>query len=113
MAAHHDHQPADYRHRDRVAFVRVVSGRFRRDMTAHNPRTGRDLRLSNAQRLFARHHPQHHHRHRAQERRGRTVERQARHAQPGDQGVGESEDDERGGHRGTVPRDGWRRRREK
>jgi peptide chain release factor 3 len=42
------------RHRDRVAFVRVVSGRFRRDMTAHNPRTGRDLRLSNAQRLFAR-----------------------------------------------------------
>ena len=42
------------RHRDRVAFVRIVSGRFRRDMTAHNPRTGRDLRLSNAQRLFAR-----------------------------------------------------------
>ena len=42
------------RHRDRVAFVRVVSGRFRRDMTAYNPRTGRDLRLSNAQRLFAR-----------------------------------------------------------
>ena len=42
------------RHRARVAFVRIVSGGFRRAMTAHNPRTGRDLRLSNAQRLFAR-----------------------------------------------------------
>ena len=42
------------RHRDRVAFVRVVSGHFRRDMTAINPRTGENLRLSNSQRLFAR-----------------------------------------------------------
>lgn len=42
------------RHRDRVAFVRVVSGQFRRDMDAHNPRTAQTLRLSNSQRLFAR-----------------------------------------------------------
>ena len=42
------------RHRDRVAFVRVVSGRFQRDMAAVNPRTGQKLRLSNSQRLFAR-----------------------------------------------------------
>ena len=41
------------RHRDRVAFVRVVSGRFERDMMAYNPRTGKNLRLSNSQRLFA------------------------------------------------------------
>jgi peptide chain release factor 3 len=42
------------RHRDRVAFVRIVSGEFRRDMTVEHPRTGKPLRLSNSQRLFAR-----------------------------------------------------------
>jgi len=41
------------KHRDRVAFIRVVSGEFRRDMTVQHPRTGKPVRLSNAQRLFA------------------------------------------------------------
>ncbi len=42
------------KHRDRVAFIRVVSGAFERDMLVHHPRTGRGIRLSNSQRLFAR-----------------------------------------------------------
>jgi peptide chain release factor 3 len=42
------------KHRDRVAFLRVVSGEFRRDMVVPHPRNGRPVRLSNAQRLFAR-----------------------------------------------------------
>jgi peptide chain release factor 3 len=41
------------KHRDRVAFIRIVSGCFKRDMTASNPRTGQKLRLANSQRLFA------------------------------------------------------------
>jgi len=43
----------DPRHRDRIAFVRVCSGRFERDMTVRNGRTGKDVRLSRAMRLFA------------------------------------------------------------
>ena len=43
----------DPRHRDRVAFVRVCSGEFSRDMTVRNARTGGTLRLSRAMRLFA------------------------------------------------------------
>jgi peptide chain release factor 3 len=43
----------DPRHRDRVAFVRVCSGKFERDMTVRNARTGKDVRLSRAMRLFA------------------------------------------------------------
>jgi peptide chain release factor 3 len=43
----------DPRHRDRVAFVRVCSGEFTRDMTVRNARTGAALRLSRAMRLFA------------------------------------------------------------
>lgn len=43
----------DPRHRDRVAFVRVCSGKFERDMTVRNGRTGREVRLSRAMRLFA------------------------------------------------------------
>jgi peptide chain release factor 3 len=43
----------DPRHRDRVAFVRVCSGEFERDMTVRNARTGATLRLSRAMRLFA------------------------------------------------------------
>ena len=42
------------RHRDYVAFIRVVSGVFRRDMQVIHTRTGKKLRLSNSQRLFAR-----------------------------------------------------------
>ena len=41
------------KHRDRVAFVRIVSGEFKRDMTVAHPRTGKPVRLSNSQRLFA------------------------------------------------------------
>ena len=43
----------DPRHRDRVAFVRVCSGEFERDMTVRNARTGAAVRLSRAMRLFA------------------------------------------------------------
>ncbi len=42
------------KHRDRVAFIRIVSGEFKRDMTVSHPRTGKPVRLSNSQRLFAR-----------------------------------------------------------
>lgn len=44
----------DPRHRDRIAFVRVVSGRFERDMTVMHMRTGKTIRLSNAAKLFGR-----------------------------------------------------------
>ncbi len=43
----------DPRHRDRVAFVRVCSGKFERDMIVRNARTGKEVRLSRAMRLFA------------------------------------------------------------
>jgi peptide chain release factor 3 len=43
----------DPRHRDRVAFVRVCSGKFERDMTVRNTRSGKEVRLSRAMRLFA------------------------------------------------------------
>lgn len=42
----------DPRHRDRLAFVRVCSGKFTRDMTVLHPRTGRRLRLSSSHKLF-------------------------------------------------------------
>jgi peptide chain release factor 3 len=42
----------DPRHRDRIAFLRVCSGRFERDMTAHHSRTGKEIRLSNSNKLF-------------------------------------------------------------
>jgi peptide chain release factor 3 len=41
------------RHRDHVAFIRIVSGEFQRDMAVTHPRTGKKIRLSNSQRLFA------------------------------------------------------------
>jgi len=44
----------DPRHRDRVAFVRVCSGRFRKDMTLSNSRLGKPLRASRAYRFFGR-----------------------------------------------------------
>jgi peptide chain release factor 3 len=43
----------DPRHRDRIYFIRIVSGAFKRDMTVVNPRTGKTVRLANSQRLFA------------------------------------------------------------
>ena len=42
------------KHRDRIAFIRIVSGRFERDMDVINTRTGATIRLANSQRLFAR-----------------------------------------------------------
>ena len=44
----------DPRHRDRIAFVRVVSGKFERDMSVLHARTGKTVRLSNAAKLFGR-----------------------------------------------------------
>jgi peptide chain release factor 3 len=44
----------DPRHRDRVAFVRVCSGRFTKDMTVSNARVGRSIRASRAYRFFGR-----------------------------------------------------------
>jgi peptide chain release factor 3 len=44
----------DPRHRDRVAFVRVCSGRFTKDMTVSNSRVGRTIRASRAYRFFGR-----------------------------------------------------------
>ena len=44
----------DPRHRDRIAFIRICSGRFQRDMSVHHVRTGRTVRLSSSQKLFAR-----------------------------------------------------------
>ena len=42
----------DSRHRDRVAFVRVCSGKFEKDMTVQHARSGRAIRLSRPQKLF-------------------------------------------------------------
>jgi peptide chain release factor 3 len=42
----------DPRHRDRIAFVRVVSGTFERDMQAVHVQSGRRVRLGNATKLF-------------------------------------------------------------
>lgn len=43
----------DPKHRDRVAFIRVCSGRFEKDMTVSHARTGKTVRLSRPQKLFA------------------------------------------------------------
>jgi peptide chain release factor 3 len=43
----------DPRHRDRVAFARICSGKFERDMTVKNARTGKEVRLTRAMKLFA------------------------------------------------------------
>jgi peptide chain release factor 3 len=42
----------DPKHRDRIAFMRVCSGQFSRDMTVLHPRTGRNVRLSSSHKLF-------------------------------------------------------------
>jgi peptide chain release factor 3 len=44
----------DPRHRDRIAFLRIASGRFRRGMSVVNARTGRPLSLRFAHELFGR-----------------------------------------------------------
>ncbi|MGV3774247.1 MAG: peptide chain release factor 3 [Verrucomicrobiales bacterium] len=43
----------DPKHRDRIAFVRVCTGKFERDMVVIHPRTGKKIRLSNSHKLFA------------------------------------------------------------
>ncbi len=42
----------DPRHRDRVAFVRVCSGRFQREMEVLHPRSGKRIKLPRAHRVF-------------------------------------------------------------
>ena len=42
----------DPRHRDRIAFVRICSGRFTRDMAVTHARSGKKVRLSNSQKVF-------------------------------------------------------------
>jgi len=44
----------DPKHRDRLAFVRVCSGRFARDMSVVHTRTGKKVRLSSSHKLFGR-----------------------------------------------------------
>ncbi len=44
----------DPKHRDRLAFVRVCSGKFERDMTVFHTRTGKKVRLSSSHKLFGR-----------------------------------------------------------
>ncbi|MBD1896028.1 peptide chain release factor 3 [Coleofasciculus sp. FACHB-129] len=43
----------DPKHRDRIAFVRVCTGKFEKDMTVNHARTGKTVRLSRPQKLFA------------------------------------------------------------
>ncbi|HYG74195.1 MAG TPA: peptide chain release factor 3 [Planctomycetota bacterium] len=43
----------DPRHRDRIAFVRVCSGRFVRDMSVQHVQSGESIRISRSHRLFA------------------------------------------------------------
>ena len=42
----------DPKHRDRVAFVRVCSGKFEKDMVVSHARSGKTVRLSHPQKLF-------------------------------------------------------------
>jgi len=42
----------DPRHRDRIAFLRVCSGKFERDMTVSHSRTGKKVRLSSSHKLL-------------------------------------------------------------
>lgn len=44
----------DPRHRDRLAFLRVCSGKFEKDMEVFHPRLGRKVRMTRPHRLFAR-----------------------------------------------------------
>jgi peptide chain release factor 3 len=44
----------DPKHRDRIAFVRVVSGRYEPGMTVRNVRANRDMRLAAPQQILAR-----------------------------------------------------------
>jgi peptide chain release factor 3 len=43
----------DKRHRDRLAFMRITSGVFEKDMVVHHARLGREVRMTRPHRLFA------------------------------------------------------------
>ena len=38
--------------KDRIAFMRVCSGKFERDMSVHHSRSGKKVRLSSSHKLF-------------------------------------------------------------
>jgi peptide chain release factor 3 len=42
----------DPKHRDRIAFMRICSGKFNRDMQAVHSTSGKKIRLSNSQKMF-------------------------------------------------------------
>jgi peptide chain release factor 3 len=42
----------DPKHRDRIAFMRICTGKFERDMTVIHQRTGKTVRLSSSHKLF-------------------------------------------------------------
>jgi peptide chain release factor 3 len=42
----------DPKHRDRIAFVRVCSGKFERDMTVYHSRSAKKVRLSSSHKIF-------------------------------------------------------------
>ncbi len=42
----------DPRHRDRIAFIRICSGKFERDMLVTHQRSGKTMRLSSSHKLF-------------------------------------------------------------
>ncbi|MCG3205588.1 MAG: Peptide chain release factor 3 [Elusimicrobia bacterium] len=44
----------DPRHRDRIAFMRICSGKFTRDMLVFHSRSGKKMKLSNSHKLFGR-----------------------------------------------------------
>jgi peptide chain release factor 3 len=44
----------DAKHRDRIAFLRVCSGKFERDVVVAHQRTGKQVRLSSSHKLFGR-----------------------------------------------------------
>jgi len=44
----------DPQHRDRMAFLRIVSGRFEKDMMVYHARLDRKIRMTRPHRLFGR-----------------------------------------------------------
>ena len=44
----------DPKHRDRIAFIRVCSGKFSRDMHVYHAQTGKEVRLASSHKLFGR-----------------------------------------------------------
>jgi peptide chain release factor 3 len=42
----------DPKHRDRIAFIRICSGKFERDMTVHHSRSEKKVRLSSSHKIF-------------------------------------------------------------